>query len=241
MKRFLVFGMFAVMAAGAKAVVIYDTITGATNGFIMGTPRSLNGDIGDTLSPGAGTWSVTGFDIRFYAHIINNYAAGDLQFRVRFYDNYNASAPANTSVMSTQLGPEIVVTLGALNVTTANSLFEVAGLTVPANSVIMNGTDFGFEMRGFRRDVSGAYVASDDFSLAGHGNTGAGFVGTSNAGFYRDVDLDGLLESGAELRFPTNTPPAQGAIRIHANLVPEPASLAILGLGAAALLRRRRK
>jgi hypothetical protein len=209
-KAFVISALLGVAAASQAQVVIYDTMTGVTNGYIPGTPRFLNGDIGNTdaLPSWANQWRVTGIDFSWYAHLVANYAASDLQFRIRFYDSHNAAAPTGTSVMTNMIGNEIIYNVGAVNNTAVNTRWNTTNVNAQFTNanIVINGTDFGFDVRAFKRDANGQYVATDEVSLAGVGSTTTPMIGSSPAGVYRDVNNNGILESGTELRFATNTP-----------------------------------
>ncbi len=94
--------------------------------------------------------------------------------------------------------------------------------------------------------VSGSMVGSGGIIAAGtysrwDGSTGGG--STASAGTYASFNgmaLDGVWTLTANDWASADTGAIQG-MRIVGSAVPEPASMAVLSLGAAALLRRRRK
>lgn len=102
-------------------------------------------------------------------------------------------------------------------------------------------------------NLAGQFVALEGSEFDLQDMVGVAGLDVNNVGYVRIVDVVGSIDPayarhdslGNRINDPYSTPFASGGFDLDAvgvvNAVPEPASLAVLGLGASALLRRRRK
>jgi WD40 repeat protein len=242
MKKSILMGLLVAAAAGAQAqTVIYDSLftdaTQATLKTVTDTGASPRFSKADAVSfanygPGQNAWA-----IREIGFTMINWATttftGNAKAQIRVW---NLASDANSGTTDTMSGLVFDQTVDFGSVTMNPSTFLIATLSFAPDSFILNqpnGNLYGFGIRLLADDVE-----NNNFS-AGLTTGPAPYVGGSTDGWYRDVANDGIFQ-GTDKRIFTGNP-SQLALSIKANPVPEPASMAVLGIGAAALLRRRKK
>lgn len=169
-------------------------------------------EYGDEVTFGPGSRDVTQIEIPFYmAPSGNQNPTFTVSFFIREMDG---NSPSSTTLWSDS---QVVNPHGSAgNVTPFTVTMNVSGVTVPDTAYV-----------GFTADLG-----SNPPPWLGFGMGGAATVGSSDPSFY--WTLDGGVATQSSLGTDNN-------IQMSVYAVPEPVSLAGLGMGLAALIRRRRR
>lgn len=206
------------------------TTTGSNPGFLIGDGAT------SIASAGAGNfWKVTSIDFGIFLVGVQSWAAGQVDARIKFYDSYNDTG---TDPVFGNLVGTVDYNLGAL-VSTSNAAFGITGSTLATPIALPSSlTTLGFTVS-FFDNTTGGRISTIRSAMT---TTIVPTVGTSSNGFYRDANDNGVIESTEKFVFNSANPSDNVIIRFNgtATPVPEPASMAALGLGAMALIRRRR-
>ena len=243
----------------AQSLTTFDSITGTTLGFGPATAnRQLMGEAFN-LGNATGAQAVTGLDLILYSAVAANYT--DIQLQITFFNTYNPTATGTTPAFTNPIAT-IDVDLGAANLgvglfpLTSDTPLTAApndpGIQFSGAPIIFSGTaNKGIQFL-FRGNTGSGLVATNNLTTAVRGGTGesAFAVGTSANGtapatlYFRNASNAAPTTSATSLLNTDGRTIGDNsalAIRIYSTPVPEPATMAALGLGAAALLRRRRK
>lgn len=227
-------GIVLLGSSTSKADIIYDAITGQTFSFTGSLDRSRMADAQNNIAATPNfDWLVDQIDMNFVVAAAGTYT--DVTARIRIWDTWTPGAPVGTSVFSGLLSD---VTWSFGNITVAGvSGFGVA-LDYSAFGFLLSDTQFGFDVE-WR--VGGLLNNSLTTGVSNTVTPTPPVVGsTAFEGYYRDVTSNGLIDS-TDARDFTNLH-TNLMIRVHAQQVPEPSSMMLLGVvGVAACgLRRRR-
>lgn len=255
MKKLSVLFALSALAAGANASIVFDSITGISGYTYTGsTPRNMIG-MAMNLGGPTGTAQVTGMDFAFVTAAAAIYT--NVRFDVTFFQSYSGATTGASAAFASPLASYFLTT-GAFT-GAANSVYTY-GATASTNGAINLGTGFSIAdgagplgvqilARVDKGDGLG-YVSDSNLTLALR-TTSAPAVGTfgvggANGGFYRNASSANPTSSansllGSDYRSFTGTLNTGMALRVYTTPVPEPASMVALGLGAAAVLRRRKK
>lgn len=239
--------MATVFTAGSQADYLYDSLyTDATHATFNGpsdtgsTPRTFKADTFSLANRGAApSYSITGLQFG-----VVNWATTTVNFNIRadvaLYDSTTSATSGTTSLFT---NPALVSTFGTLsNVTLNTNTFTVVTLTfgTPVSWTAPDGTIGGFTLK-ISHDNANDGVFVEDQNLSSIVSTAATYVapyvGSSTNGYYRDADANGTF-TGSDYRTLTNR--SDVGFVVIGTAVPEPASMVALGLGVAALIRRRR-
>jgi hypothetical protein len=228
------------VAAASQAVVVYDSIyTDSTQTAFKAltdtgsTPRSFKGDTFSiqALPAGQTAWRVD--SISFWAVRWTSAFTGNVKAVVSLFGDSTDATTGTAPVFSNPIVSNATVNFGtqtmAVNtgyVYTVN--FTNTFLTGPANH------KYGFTVRLLADDVE-----TPDLS-PGLTHNAPNWVGTSSKGWYRDADNNGVLTGSDWRNFGTSTDDNLGLV-VTATAVPEPGTMAALGLGIAAIAARRRR
>lgn len=234
----------SVAAAFANAAVVFDTMTGATYSTSSSNPGYLMGDGASSIaSPGAGNhWEISSIDFGMFILGAQTFTSGQVVAKIDVFSSYVSDGVS--PVFSNNVGTAYYA-MGAIT-TTGNAAYAITGAALSTPIVLPSSTStLGFTL-GFYDGGTGARISSVRAAVT---RATAPTVGSSPTGFYRDANDNGIIDPTGEyfvFTSSTTTDPYDNVvIRFNANAVanpvPEPASMAVLGLGIAGIAARRRR
>lgn len=204
------------------------------------SPRSFKGDFFTVKNYGVGetAYNVSQIDWLFLAWT-TAMTGQNLKVEATVYQNASGATTGTTAAFSNPIFTT-TVDYGAVN--QALNTFTRRAIATPG--LVLNQADGNLYGITLRVLVDGV----EDFNRSPGivNNTTAGltapvnYVGASSNGWYRDADSSGTF-TGADFRIIGAPSMSNLALHIEAAPVPEPMTLAVLGVGALGLLRKRRK
>jgi len=238
MRKFLAaFALATVGVASSMAALVYDNMPATGSYFTSGIRPAFIADDFDLAPVGSNPGvQITGIEFGFNAN-----AATNFDVVVSFYRDLDFTAAAGGNIFASSPTPVASYLIGSFNLPAAGSyssgLISLGtGFTLPAisNYATMNhGITFEFLN-------AGTTTRSTAVTALFQGNPVA--VGASEDVYWRDADSNGTF-TGSDARSFGGTQGflANAAFRLDSSPVPEPASMLALGMGALALVRKRRK
>lgn len=252
-RSFLLLALIAFSAIGrlSAQTTLLDTFSSATNFTFSGTePRTYMGNsfTNNSLPAGTGSFQITSLTIYMASVTATNYT--DISARIQFWNTTNA---ASTPVFSNAAGPLLTLSLGPLS-TMANSFYTFnITLTTPITLTGGSGTNWGF-VQNFQGDTGSGLMDTTNLTSLITYNTNGGYAagqitnGTApNQGYYRNASgrTDFNFASTDSRTLSLNSQGIGIIIRGNPIPVPEPSSVALLGLSgvglAVAAFRARRR
>lgn len=237
MKRALVISALAAVVGAQAQTTIFDNVTPPTVGYTTtsSSPRFMLGDSFGVLSSGGAGWALTGFRAAFFVFSSATPTTfTNVTGTWRFYNDVSTSTTATDPAFNNLAGT-VTLNLGTVTQTTANQVFVLNNVDITSLGITLTdgikGMDVAFQVGGVGTEA--ITMAMRDVAPA------VGTTPTPANGFWRDNDNNGVINVGDARTLGTGTNLNPGLV-LTANAVPEPASMAALGLGALALIRRRR-
>lgn len=238
---------FAVVAGSASAQVIFNNADGrgSFEPIGLGTDTRPAGGTWSRLQTGQGTFGFTASPAFRLADDFTVGAGGWLVDSIRVYAYQTGSLVPNITAGNLEIRaggatPGAVLFTGTYNVAsnTFTTVYRETATSTLSNRQVQQG-DFSFASVSL---APGSYWLAYDFTTA----AGTPFVpNLTNPGVVQPPGSNNAMQ----LNVSTSTwagitnggAPQDLAFSISGTVVPEPATMAVLGIGALALLRRRRK
>lgn len=243
MKRLTLLSL-ALAATSLHATTIWDTVysdasqTALRSGTSAGSSASANGLVGQTFkisAPGAYSIDTLGFSV----YNSSSSTLSDSTFTVTLFDAINAAAfntsanPFGTSILYTYTGKLGLGTLSGSGLASRSygvaTLSGISGVTIDdtkAYGVVISSAD--------PTAVIPLITYGNPVYTAASGYTGGG-------GWYYDKDGNGTLIGTEWGYFPRQANNQLGFSASGVQVVPEPTTMAVFGLGLVAVAARRRK
>lgn len=238
MKKVIILAAFAAMATASQAFLVYNNIP-ATGGYFTSSlrPKMIADDF-DIAAVGA-NWpaQINGLNLTY-----STAAAGSFDILVDFFRDIDFSG-TTSNIFGTQ--SPVASYRVAINASGAG-LFQTGLMSLGAGFTLPAISDYSLYNHGIRIRFVDTGTTTLSTSAA---NPTAAFqgnypltLGNSENVYWRDADNNGILSGSDARSFAATGTATQAnyAFQLGASAVPEPGTMAALGLGAVALIRRRR-
>jgi hypothetical protein len=236
-KKALIVASLTIAAAASHAVVIFDSITQATSG-VTTTGSVPHSRMADGFAAVAGNWHVTELQwATFVFGATTPTTLNNVTLELKVWGTSNNGTSGTTPVFGNNFY-SITFNLGNVSqLTTAQAFLFTVDMTAQSLNFGSTGlTDWkGAE---WTYKVGGV---QDDRLAMGITTQAPVAVGGALDGFYRDANANGVIEGSDFRNFAAPNDHSNIMMKMTASPVPEPATLAALGVGIAAMARRRRR
>jgi hypothetical protein len=235
-KLILGFVLAATLSGAANAVTIYDIFGAASGDYAAATNPGAN-YAGDNLilpNPGAGKhWRITGMDFAVALLGAGTYTGLNVDFE--FFNKASDGTTGDPAFGSSAGGFNGFI--GSItNSVPSGYLFGIDGLSIDLAPTPVDSNGYGLTMR--VNQTGGPDQATNLFRDAASTIAGSSSIN----GFWADINPnDGVLIDDDEYVNFSGWTSGNLAVTLRATAVPEPATLAGIGMGLAALAALRRR
>lgn len=231
MKKFFILACFA-CAGASQAVIVFDSVGSSTTSSLItsgSSPRTSYGFNVNTTGGGL----LAGLNVGFA--VTTGITAVDI--RVSFWATTNWAATGTNPALSGLIGR---ATLGITGLPGTSGGFTTGLADVSGAGIVLPNGNVGVSFEFFTSGTT-TFIPANGATIIFQ--SGAPLVGTQVDGFIRDGATTGTpsgVYNGQDWRN-FGAPNNHAVAMMQLDVVPEPATMAALGLGTLALLRRRRK
>lgn len=248
MKKFSLLLALAALTGAAHADILFDSITGISGySYSTSTPHNLMGQ-GVTLGgSGAGSTTISGMDFAFVSQAAATYT--NIEFDITFFGGVSNSVSGTTAAFTNPLASYFLTT-GAVNlaagtVYTYGSVASTTGAVTFSPFTVSNSAGpLGVQI--LARTNTGSGLTNDQNITFALRTTTPAAVGSIPGFYYRNASQTAPTNANTSLigsdarNIGANS---AMALRFYGTpqVTPEPSAFAALGLGAVAVLRRRKR
>ena len=238
MRKFLAaFTLATVAVASSMAALVYDNLPATGSYFTSGIRPNFIADDFDLAPTGTNpAVQITGFEFVFEVNAPTN-----LDVVVSFYQDLDFSAAAGANIFASAPAPVASYILSGFSLPAAGA-YTTGPVSLGAGFLLPSISNYATMNHGITFEFlnAGTTTRNTAATMMFQGNTPV--LGASEDVYWRDADSNGTF-TGSDARFFGGTSGflANAAFRLDSSPVPEPASMLALGLGAVALIRKRKK